>query len=101
MAPYTSEAARRLYRALLLLQTEEECAAFLEDLCTIKEVQDMAQRLEAASLLKEGHNYQTISGRIGISSATISRVSRCMRYGAGGYRTVLERLEEEETNHGI
>lgn len=96
MAPYQSEAARRLYRAILLLENEDECAAFLEDLCTITEIQDMAQRLEAAMLLRRGLNYQTISRRIGISSATISRVSRCIRYGAGGYRTVTQRLADRE-----
>ena len=82
-------------RALLLLQTEEECAAFLEDLCTIKEVQDMAQRLEVARDLAEGASYQKTMDRTGASSATIGRVKRCLDDGEGGYRLVLSRLTEE------
>ena len=94
MQGFHSESIDRLYRALLLLETEEECAAFLEDLCTIMELQDMAQRLDAAVMLKQGHNYQKISREIGISTATISRVSKCINYGSGGYNLILERLLE-------
>ena len=82
-----------LFRAVLSLQTEEECRAFFEDLCTIKEILDMAQRLETAALLDRGENYHSISESIGISSGTISRVRRCLEYGAGGYRLVLDRME--------
>ena len=94
MQSFHSESMERLYRALLLLETEEECSAFLEDLCTIMELQDMAQRLDAAIMLKKGYNYQTISREIGISTATISRVSKCINYGSGGYNLILERLLE-------
>lgn len=96
MQQYSSDSARRLYKILADLGTEEEVARFLEDLCTIKEVQDMAQRLDTAVLLDRGVNYQTISRQVGISTATISRVSRCLNYGSGGYRAVLDRLKKEE-----
>lgn len=96
MKIFEQESAKTLYKALLSLKTEDECRAFLEDVCTIKEVADMSQRLEAAMLLSEGHNYQQIGERLGISTATISRVSRCLNYGAGGYVTVIERLGKGE-----
>ncbi|MBQ7364134.1 MAG: hypothetical protein IJW46_00895 [Clostridia bacterium] len=78
-----------LIKALLSLETEEECRAFLNDLCTIREISDMSQRYEVAELLKEGKNYQDISKKTGASTATISRVNRALVYGSGGYRTVL------------
>ena len=96
MKGFHSESIDRLYRALLLLETEEECAAFLEDLCTIMELQDMAQRLDAAVMLKQGHNYQMISREIGISTATISRVNRSVSDGNGSYDMIFERLEKKE-----
>ena len=83
-----------LYEAILELRTVEECQIFFEDLCTIKELQDMSQRLEAAKRLYEGENYLSISSSVGISTATISRVSRCLNYGNGGYITAIERLKE-------
>ena len=89
-----NDSVKRLFRAILTLETEEECAAFLDDICTIKEVQDMAQRLDTAILLQMGAPYQQIAKEIGISTATISRVSRCLNYGSGGYKTVLDRLPE-------
>lgn len=81
-----------LAKAFLSLSSEEECVAFLKDLCTIREAEDMAQRLEVALLLKAGKNYQEISKTTGASTATISRVSRSLVYGSGGYRSVLEKL---------
>ena len=97
MAPFNTPAIDRLFAAILQLQNAEECQKFFEDICTIKEVQDMAQRLNAAILLDEGAGYQTISEQVGISTATISRVSRCLNYGAGGYRMAIDRLKEEES----
>ena len=94
MQNYETESLKELYRAVALLQNEEEVAAFLEDICTIKEVLDMAQRFSAAKMLKAGVNYQTIAKEVGISTATISRVSRCIQYGSGGYRLVLDRMAE-------
>ena len=79
-----------------MLQNEEECAAFFEDICTINEIIDMAQRLETACRLDQGMNYHDISDTVGVSTATISRVNRCLQYGPGGYRTVIDRLESEK-----
>ena len=90
---YNSEMVDRLCAALLTLKTPEECRAFLADVCTIGELQDIAQRLTAAQLLSRGRNYQQICAELGVSTATISRVNRCLNYGAGGYKTVLARLE--------
>ena len=95
MSPFNTPSIERLFAAILQLKNEEECRQFLEDICTIKEVQDMAQRLEAAILLDQGEAYQAISDQVGISTATISRVSRCLNYGAGGYRQVIDRMKEE------
>ena len=72
-------------------------ADFFEDLCTIKEIQDMAQRLETAILLGKNENYQAISAKVGVSSATISRVNRCLNYGTGGYRAVVDKYLAEES----
>lgn len=77
------------FEAVLKLKTTEDCRNFFEDICTIKELQDISQRLEVASLLKQGRSYQDISKNTGASTATISRVSRCLNYGSGGYRFVL------------
>ena len=95
MSPFNTPSIERLFAAILQLKNQEECRQFLEDICTIKEVQDMAQRLEAAILLDQGEGYQAISDQVGISTATISRVSRCLNYGAGGYRQVIDRMKEE------
>ena len=84
-----------LFEAILSLKTKEECDAFLNDLCTIREKNDMAQRLAVAVMLKKGARYQTISAETGASSATISRVSRCLSGNDGGYRTILDRLDGE------
>lgn len=92
---FTSEPIETLLKAVLTLKTEDECRAFFNDLCTIKELQDMAQRLEVAGMLKAGKNYNEISSEIKTSTATISRVKNCLDYGTGGYRTVLERLDKK------
>ena len=95
MSPFNTPSIERLFAAFLQLKNTEECRQFLEDICTIKEVQDMSQRLEAAILLDQGVGYQAISDQVGISAATISRVSKCLNYGAGGYRQIIDRLKEE------
>ena len=84
-----------LYKAILSRESEEECRAFLQDLCTISELRALEQRMEVAMLLDEGHIYSSILARTGVSSATISRVNRCLRYGAGGYQSVIPRLRKE------
>ena len=91
-----SEAAHRLYTAILSLETEQECAAFFEDICSIKELQDISQRLEVATMLHEGKNYQEVSRETGASTATICRVNKCLNYGSGGYRLAMERLPKED-----
>ena len=88
--------AGQFYSAVLALKTQEECRSFFEDVCTIKEFQDLSQRPQVAFLLAEGKNYQEISREVGISSTTISRVSRCLNYGGGGYETVISRLGGRE-----
>lgn len=91
-----SEAASRLYQAILSLETEEECAAFFQDICSIKELKDIAQRLEVATMLHSGKNYQEVSRETGASTATICRVNKCLNYGSGGYRQALSRLDKED-----
>ncbi|MBQ7540703.1 MAG: hypothetical protein IJT44_00245 [Clostridia bacterium] len=84
-----------LFRAVLSLQTEEECYRFFEDVCTIKEIRDIAQRLEVARLLKSGDTVASIAQRTGASTTTVSRVNRCLHYGAGGYDLVLDRAAQK------
>ncbi len=86
--------SEELCDAVLSLQSKEECQAFFEDLCTIRELQDLSQRFAVANLLNEGKNYQDISKATGASTATISRVNRCLNYGSLGYRTVLDRRKK-------
>ena len=95
MKPYHNKDMDFLYRGILSLQTREECYAFFEDVCTIKELQAMAQRFRVASQLKENKNYNEIQADTGASSATISRVNKCLLYGSGGYVTALERMGKE------
>jgi TrpR-related protein YerC/YecD len=85
-----------LFEAILSLKTVEECYAFFEDACTIKEIIEIAQRLKAAKMLKNGVNYVEISKETGMSTATISRVNKCLEYGNGGYNIVLDRLNEDK-----
>ena len=85
----------RLFRAILSLETIEDCYNFFEDACTVKEILDISQRLKAAQMLKNGENYVVVSKTTGMSTATISRVNKCLEYGSGGYRKVLEQLEKE------
>ena len=82
----------QLFEAVLCLQSVEECRAFFGDLCTIKELQDLSQRLNVAIRLTEGKNYGDVSAETGVSATTISRINRCLVYGEGGYRIALDRL---------
>lgn len=95
MKNYDNESTKRLFHAITSIETEDECRAFFEDICTIKEIVDMAQRFDTALLLDGGYNYQKIGEKVGISTATISRVSRCLNYGSGGYRAVIDRVGKE------
>ena len=91
-----NEGYKMLIEAILSLKNEEEAALFLEDLMTRKEILDAAQRMLVAKMLSEKVVYSKIAEGTGASTATISRVNRAYQYGAGGYRTVLERMSEEK-----
>lgn len=84
-----------LYRILASLKGEEEFRQFFEDMCTQKEIEHMAGRVESAGLLLDGETYNSIIARTDISAATLSRVSRCMQYGSGGYRLLLKRYRDK------
>lgn len=81
-----------LFEAILALENLEECYRFFEDICTIKEIQAISQRLEVAKLLKSNKTYNEIENETGASTATISRINRSLNYGADGYEFVFERL---------
>lgn len=98
MCNWHNNSTDELCEAFLLLKNKEECYAFLEDICTIKEILEMSQRLSVAKLLSKGMSYAQISQQTGVSTATISRISKCIEYGNGGYKTVIERLREVEKN---
>ena len=86
-----------LYEAIVSLRDVEECTKFFQDLCTVSELTAMEQRMEVAMLLDQGLIYSEILERTGASSATISRVNRCLHYGADGYRTIIPRIKGQET----
>ncbi len=92
-----NEATDTLFKAILQLRDLDECYAFFEDLCTINELQSMAQRFEVATMLKSDQTYLAIASKTGASTATISRVNRSLTYGNDGYDLVLGRLREEES----
>ena len=85
-----------LFSALLTLKSEEEYEQFFQDALTVKEILDISQRFQVARLLREGGVYADIAKATGASTATISRVSKCLNYGAGGYSLVLDRMEEDK-----
>ena len=85
---------REFFRAVMSLSCEEECAAFFDDVCTIKEMQALTQRLSVAYMLNSGEKYQDIEKKTGASTATISRVNKCLNYGSGGYRAVIEKTQK-------
>ncbi|MBQ8880584.1 MAG: helix-turn-helix domain-containing protein [Oscillospiraceae bacterium] len=93
MEKFRNPSVDRLFQTILNLQSIEDCYAYFEDLCTIKEIKDMAQRLDTAILLSQGVSYQRIAEQVDVSSATICRVSKCYNYGTGGYRKAIEKLE--------
>ncbi len=90
------EIENELYKVLASLRGEEEFRMLLEDLCTYKEIEQMAQRLAGAKLLLDGRTYTQITSSTEISSATLSRVSRCIQHGSGGYNTLLRRYLESK-----
>ena len=85
-----------LFKAILLLQDEEDCYRFFEDICTVNEIHAIAQRLQVAKLLSENKTYSEIENLTKASTASISRINKCLVYGSDGYRRILERLAESE-----
>lgn len=88
----TSESMDFLCEAILSLETKEECYRFFEDLCTINEIQSIEQRLQVARMLKQKRTYTDIATTTGASTATISRVNRCLNYGSDGYNLVFDKI---------
>ena len=102
MSKYRNPEADRLFQAILLLQSVDECYDFFEDACTIKEIQEIAHRFDVACQLDSGRSYNEIYRDTGVSTATICRVSRCLNYGNNGYRRAIDRLKKvEESGNGI
>lgn len=91
-----SEACDHLFEAILSLKSAEECYRFFDDLCTIGELQSMIQRYQVAKMLHEGLTFAQISAETGVSSATITRVNRCLNYGSGGYQIALDHLKQKD-----
>ena len=96
MKNHHTEEIDRLFEAILSLETVEECRDFFDDACTVKEINEIAQRLLAAGMLREGKSYAEISKQTGMSTATISRVNKCLEYGNGGYEMVFDRLANKK-----
>lgn len=96
MEKFQKELTDNLFRAVLALENTEECYQFFEDICTIKEIKEISQRLEVARLLKAGYAYNEVAQKTGAGTATISRVNKCLSYGTGGYSLVLERTEDKK-----
>ncbi|MBE6544354.1 MAG: hypothetical protein E7675_08145 [Ruminococcaceae bacterium] len=88
-----------LFKAMLSLESLEECYDFFEDICTLDEIQSIAKRLRAAKMLKDGMVYNEINEKTGLSTATISRVNRSMKYGNGGYDMVFSRIFEDKKDN--
>lgn len=88
-----------LFEAILLLENIEECYRFFEDIATVGELKALAQRLEVAKMLEKDCTYTSIAEETGASTATISRVKRCLNYGADGYQLVLKRLAKQESQN--
>ncbi len=96
MKKFDFNKTENFYKAVLCLESNEECATFFEDIFTVKELQDISQRIEVAIMLDQGKSYNEICEKTGASTATISRVNRCLLYGSGGYRNVLDKIASKE-----
>jgi TrpR-related protein YerC/YecD len=92
----SSPPADELFRAILSLQSMEECYRFFSDLLTVQELNAFVQRLQVAKMLSNGMTYDKIRGEVSTSSSTITRINTELRYGSGGYQMVLERLAAEQ-----
>lgn len=100
MPSFHSKALDDLIGVIARMEDPQDLRLFFDDLCTIKELQDMAQRFQTARLLDAGKNYQEVSSLIGTSATTISRVSKCLNYGDGGYRKAMALLPTEVSEDG-
>ncbi|MBQ8290499.1 MAG: hypothetical protein IJY01_06505 [Clostridia bacterium] len=96
MNGFSIEHFDKLFLAILKLKTVDECRLFFEDICTVRELDAISQRLDVARMLKAGENYRNISEHTGASTTTISRVNKCLLYGKGGYETVLSREDDND-----
>lgn len=94
-----SEEMDYLCDAILSLNTREDCYKFFDDICTINEIKAMEQRLQVAKMLKQGRTYLDIAAITGASTATISRVNRCLNYGSEGYNMIMKRIEKNESKN--
>ena len=90
------ETVEQLFRAILTLETVEECEKFFDDAFTMQELESIAQRFDVACRLDQGGSYVEINKETGASTATICRVSKCLNYGSGGYRIAIERSKKEQ-----
>lgn len=86
----------QMFDAILSLKDREECYKFFDDIATMSEIHSIAQRLQVAKMLTEGHTYNVIESETNASTATISRVRRCINFGSDGYQLVLERIMDED-----
>ncbi len=93
MTPFKDSSIDELFDAILSLENRDDCHEFFEDLCTINELISLSQRLSVAKKLDEGKTFSTITTETGASSATIGRVNRCLSYGNGGYKNIIEKLK--------
>ena len=100
MRPKITPDEKSLFEAIMSLESVQECAAFFEDVCTIKEIQDISQRYAVAKMLDSGEKYQSIEESTGASTATISRVNKCLTYGSGGYRIAIRKAKNKEREQG-
>ena len=90
-----------LFKGILTLETVEDCYDFFADLCTPAELQEMSRRMQAAKMLRDGHIYNEIAATTGLSTATISRVNRCLKYSSEGYLKVLDDIEKSEKRRNL
>ncbi|MBK5253706.1 MAG: TrpR-like protein YerC/YecD [Peptostreptococcaceae bacterium] len=93
---FKNKAIDEMFKAILLLKNEEDSYRFFEDLCTVKELHEMSQRFQVARMLDKKKTYTEIEKETGASTATISRINKCLVYGANGYRSAIDRIKENE-----
>lgn len=96
--PHEDESVKELYNAICKLETSGEAYRFFDDLLTINEIHSMAQRFHVALMLDAGEKYNEIVKKTGASTATISRVNKCLIYGSGGYQEIIDRIKKERLN---